>query len=105
MKTYTLPQIKDIYNDYRNNYLTTTRMADDYGTTPRTLQRMFNKINIHYRISENIKDAVLIVYKQVTESTLESIDYIQIHKEEISKHKQIVQTKYPEHIVNRLGRQ
>ena len=104
MKTYTLPQIKEMYYDYLNNYLTTDRIANDYGTTKRSIQRMFRKINIHYRISENIKDVVLIVYKQATESTLESIEYIQIHKENINQHKQIIQSKYPQHVINQLGR-
>ena len=104
MKTYTLPQIKDMYYDYLNNYLTTDRIANDYGTTKRSIQRMFRKINIHYRISENIKDAVLIVYKQVTESTLESIDYIQIGKDKLSQHKEIIKQYYPQHVINQLGR-
>jgi len=103
MKTYTLPQIKDMYYDYLNNYLTTDRIANDYGTTKQTIQRMFRKINIHYRISEASKDIILVVYKEVTESTLQSIDYIQIHKEKLNQHKEIIQTKYPNHIINRLG--
>lgn len=105
MKTYTLPQIKEMYLDYLNNYLNTDRIANDYGTTKRTIQRMFRKINIHYRISENIKDVVLIVYKEVTNTTLESINYIQIHKEELNKHKEIIQSKYPNYFINQLGRQ
>ena len=104
MKTYTLPQIKEMYYDYLNNYLTTDRIANDYGTTKQTIQRMFRKINIHYRISEGIKDAVLIVYKEVTESTLESIDYIQIGKDKLSQHKEIIQKYYPQHVINQLGR-
>jgi len=100
MKTYTLPQIKDIYNDYRNNYLTTTRTAEAYQTTPQTIQRMFNKINLHYRVNRT----TIVVYKAVSESTLESIEYIQVNKPiELMDAKELIQNKYPNYIINRLG--
>jgi hypothetical protein len=99
MKTYTLEQIKDIYNDYRNNYLTTTRTAEAYQTTPRTLQRMFNKINIHY----NVIGTTIIMYKAVSEDTLQSLQSITLNKPiELLNAKEIVQSKYPNHIINRL---
>ena len=100
MKTYTLPQIKDIYNDYRNNYLTTTRIAEDYGTTKQTIIRMFNKINLHYRVNRT----TIVVYKAISETTLESIEYIQVNKPiELMNAKELIQNKYPDYIINRLG--
>jgi hypothetical protein len=100
MKTYTLEQIKDIYNDYRNNYLTTQSIANDYGTTKQTIQRMFRKINLHYRVNRT----TIVVYKVVSESTLKSIEYIQVNKPiELMNVKQLIQNKYPNHIINRLG--
>jgi len=100
MKTYTLPQIKDMYYDYLNNYLTTDRIANDYGTTKQTIQRMFNKINLHYRVNRT----TIVVYKVVSESTLESIEYIQVNKPiELINAKELIQNKYPNHIINRLG--
>jgi hypothetical protein len=100
MKTYTLPQIKDMYYDYLNNYLTTDRIANDYGTTKQTIQRMFNKINLHYRVNRT----TIVVYKAVSESTLQSIEYIQVNKPiELMNAKELIQTKYPDYIINRLG--
>ena len=100
MKTYTLAQIKDIYNDYRNNYLTTTRIAEDYQTTPQTIQRMIRKINIYY----NVIGTTITIYKSVNEDTLQSLQSITLNKPiELINAKELVQTKYPEYIINRLS--
>lgn len=100
MKTYTLPQIKEMYYDYVNNYLTTDKIANDYGTTKQTIQRMFRKINIHY----NVIGTTITIYKVISESTLEALEYIKVNKPiELMNAKELVQTKYPEYIINRLS--
>lgn len=100
MKTYTIQQMKDIYNDYRNNYITISRVANDYNTTINTLERMFKKVNIYY----SVIGTTITIFKSVSDTTLEAIEYIKLDRQiQLLNTKEIVQTKYPNYILNRIG--
>jgi len=99
MKTYNKEQMKDIYYDYINNYLTLSRIAYEYNTTTNTITRILNKIKLSYQI----KNRSIVLYKTIYSTSLEAIEYIPI--KDITTHQEvtrIVQTKYKDYIIDRL---
>jgi hypothetical protein len=61
---------------------------------------MIRKIKIYY----NVIDNTITMYKAVDEYTLQSLQSITLNKPiELLNAKEIVQNKYPNHIINRLG--
>jgi hypothetical protein len=72
MKTYTLPQMKDMYYEYINNYITISRMAEDYQTSVNTISTILNKIKLRYRITNR----TITIYKSINRTSLQAIEYI-----------------------------
>ena len=100
MKTYTLPQMKDMYYEYINNYITISRMAEDYQTSVNTISTILNKIKLRYRITNR----TITIYKSISRTSLQAIEYIPIkdiiqHNEAI----QLIQNKYPDHVIERYN--
>ena len=100
MKTYTLPQMKDMYYEYINNYITISRMSDDYQTSVNTISTIINKIKLRYRITNR----TITIYKSISRTSLQAIEYIPIkdiiqHDEAI----QLIQNKYPDYVIERYN--